>query len=279
MSATPKLRQAAELFAKLSADAGRELTYDDAGVAWADQYVEAVRPVETDDQLRVHTALVGGFLGEALLAQHGGAWVDDDGEWAVELADGTRLHPFRATMTQLREGSGRSILAVYRSAGGSPSDMDGGGETKDGSPGAESTSPEADVTPVHEAAQRFAAVIAANGGPADYGDGMIAFVDEFVEGTRPVAPELLEQYTTLIGAVLGESVVAAYGGAWTATDEGWAVRFDAQNRILPFDRARKHLRDGADESVLALFRSIPLVYAHALGRGGEGPGDRDRRLR
>jgi hypothetical protein len=259
VSATAKLREAAELFAKLSADAGRELTYDDAGVAWADQYVEAVRPVETDDQLRVHTALVGGFLGEALLAQHGGAWVDDEGEWAVELADGTRQHPFRATMAHLREGSGRSILAVFRSAAG---------ETAHAADG--DASPEADVTPVHEAAQRFAAVIAANGGPSDYGDEMVAFVDEFVEGTRPVSPELLEQYTTLIGAVLGESIVAAFGGAWAATDEGWAVRFDAQNQVLPFDRARKHLRDGADESVLALFRSIPLVYAHALGRGGEG---------
>jgi hypothetical protein len=261
VSDTAKLRQAAELFAKLSADAGRELTYDDAGVAWADQYVEAVRPVETDDQLRVHTALVGGFLGEALLAQHGGAWVDDEGEWAVELGDGTRLHPFRATMAHLKEGSGASILAVFRSAGGSAGDASEGG----GNGG--STSPEADVTPVREAAQRFAAVIAANGGPADYGDGMVAFVDEFVEGTRPVSDELLEQYTTLIGAVLGESIVAAYGGVWTATDEGWAVQFDANSRVLPFDRARRHLRDGADESVLALFRSIPLVYASALERG------------
>jgi len=273
VSATAKLREAAELFAKLSADAGRELTYDEAGVAWADQYVEAVRPVETDDQLRVHTALVGGFLGEALLAQHGGAWVDDEGEWAVELGDGTRLHPFRATMAHLREGSGSSILAVFRSAGGGTQGDRGQGTGN--SQQDVSGSLDADVTPVHEAAQRFAAVIAANGGPAEYGDGMVAFVDEFVEGTRPVSPELLEQYTTLIGAVLGESIVAAFGGAWTATDEGWAVRFDAQNQVLPFDRARKHLRDGADESVLALFRSIPLVYAHALGRGGDGAGEQD----
>jgi len=268
VSATAKLREAAELFAKLSRDAGRELTYDDAGVAWADQYVEAVRPVETDDQLRVHTALVGGFLGEALLARHGGAWVDDEGEWAVELADGTRLHPFRATMAHLREGSGSSILAVFRSAGG---EVEGDRGQGTGDSGQALSSADVDVTPVREAAERFAAVIAANGGPAEYGDEMIAFVDEFVEGTRPVSPELLEQYTTLIGAVLGESIVAAYGGAWTATDEGWAVRFDAKNQVLPFDRARKHLRDGADESVLALFRSIPLVYADALRRGDEDP--------
>lgn len=261
-----KLREAAALFAKLSRDAGRELTYDGAGVEWASQYVEAVRPVETEDQLRVHTALVGAYLGEALLAQHGGAWVEDDGEWAVELPDGTRLHPFRATMEHLREGSGSSILGLFRSAGG-----DGGQGTEDsGAVGAApSAAAEPDPTPVHEAARRFAEVIAANGGPAGYGDEMIAFVDQFVEGTRPVDPDLLDQYTTLIGAVLGESIIAAFGGAWAATAEGWAVRFDERSQVLPFERARKHLQDGADESVLTLFRSIPLVFEQALRRNGE----------
>lgn len=261
-----KLREAAELFANLSRNAGRELTWDQAGVEWASQYVEAVRPVETEDQMRVHTALVGAFLGEALLAQHGGAWVEDEGEWAVELADGTRLHPFRATMEHLREGSGSSILKIFRAASG-----DSGEGTGDSGQGDAAQAPaELDPTPIHEAARRFAEVIAANGGPAEYGDEMISFVDQFVEGTRPVAPELLDQYTTLVGAVLGESIVATFGGAWTATEEGWAVRFDERSQVLPFDRARKHLQEGADESVLTLFRSIPLVFEQALRRRGGG---------
>lgn len=256
-----KLREAAELFATLSRDAGRELTYDEAGVAWADQYVEAVRPVESEDQLRVHTALVGAFLGEALLARHGGAWVEDEGEWAVRLADGSLVHPFRAAMAQLREGGEAvdSILAVFRSTTGDRGE--GTGDSEADAP------PSLSIEPVREAAERFAAVIAGNGGPAEYGDEMIAFVDQFVEGTRPVDPELLDQYTTLIGAVLGESIVAAYGGAWVPTHEGWAVRWDERSQVLPFDRARKHLVEGADESVLALFRSIPLVFADALKRG------------
>jgi len=254
-----KLREAAELFAKLSRDAGRELTYDEAGVAWAEQYVEAVRPVESEDQLRVHTALVGAFLGEALLARHGGAWVEDEGEWAVDLADGSRVHPFRATMAQLREGSeaGESILTLFRAAGG--------GEAAES--GSADAAPSLSIDPVREAARRFAAVIEGNGGPAEYGDEMIAFVDQFVEGTRPVDPDLLDQYTTLIGAVLGESIVATYGGAWVPTREGWAVRWDERSQVLPFDRARKHLVEGPDESVLALFRSIPLVFANVIERG------------
>ncbi|HET7232190.1 MAG TPA: hypothetical protein VFJ16_19440 [Longimicrobium sp.] len=255
-----KLREAAELFAKLSRDAGRELTYDDAGVAWADQYVEAVRPVETDDQLRVHTALVGAFLGETLLARHGGAWVEDDGEWSVVLADGRQLHPFRATMAQLRGDAAESILALFRF-------VENSSEGAENADAVSAGTVEPDVEPVREAARRFAAVIQANGGPPDYGDEMVSFVDQFVEGTRPVDAELLDQYTTLVGAVLGESIVATYGGTWVATEEGWAVRWEERSQVLPFDRARKHLVEGADESVLALFRSIPLVFADALRRG------------
>jgi hypothetical protein len=247
-----KLREAAELFATLSRNAGRELGYDEEGVAWADQYVEAVRPVETEDQLRVQTALVGAFLGEALLARHGGAWEEDDGEWSVVLEDGRRVHPFRATMAQLREEGAESILALYRFVGASSADADEEGDDAGGEPAA---APEPDVEPIHEAARRFAEVIQANGGPAEYGGEMMSFVDQFVDATRPIAPEMLDSYATLVGAVLGESVVQTYGGAWAATESGWAVRFEG-GEILPFEAARRHLVEGPAESVLACFRAL-----------------------
>lgn len=251
-----KLREAAELFATLSRNAGRELGYDEEGVAWADQYVEAVRPVETEDQLRVQTALVGAFLGEALLARHGGAWEEDDGEWSVVLEDGRRVHPFRATMAQLREEGAESILALYRFVGDSSAEADEDGDSVDVERDAESAAGlEPDVEPIHEAARRFAEVIRANGGPAEYGGEMMSFVDQFVEATRPIAPELLDSYTTLVGAVLGESVAAAYGGAWVPTVDGWAVRFEG-GEILPFDAAHQHLVDGPDASVLTRFRAL-----------------------
>jgi hypothetical protein len=243
-----KLRQAAELFVRLSRDAGRELAYDASGVAWADQYADAVRPVESDDQLRVQTALVGSYLGETLIAVHGGAWLEEEGEWLVELADGRRAFPFRKAMEQLRDGEG-SILGMFRSLGGEGDRGQGTGDSQQ-EPGSE----EPVVTPesLRETADRLASVVAANGGPTEYGEAMVAFVHEFVENARPVGDDLLDQYTALVGAVLGESLIAAHGAAWSDATGAWSVRVDGED-VYPFAAARRQLEGEADESILATF--------------------------
>jgi hypothetical protein len=244
-----KLRQAAELFVRLSRDAGRELAYDAGGVEWADQYADAVRPVESDDQLRVQTALVGSYLGETLLAVHGGAWVEEEGEWLVELADGRRAFPFRKAMEQLRDGEG-SILGLFRSLGTEGDRGQGTGDSLQ-----DSVAGEPVVTPasLRETADRLASVVAANGGPTEYGEAMVAFVHEFVENARPVGDELLDQYTALVGAVLGESLIAAHGGGWSDATGAWSVRVGAEE-VYPFPVARRQLQGETDDSILATFR-------------------------
>jgi len=239
-----KLRQAAELFARLSKDAGRELGYDEAGVEWADQYAAAVRPVESDDQLRVQSALVGSYLGEALIATYGGAWREDDGEWGVELADGRRAFPFRAAMAQLREGE-ESILELFRSFG----------TTGDREQGTGDSQPEPAVTPasLRETADKLAAVVAMNGGPTEYGEALVAFVDQFVENARPVDDDLLDSYTAMVGAVLGESLIAAHGAAWSDAGGAWSVPI-AGDDVYPFAVARRQLDGAEGASILAAFR-------------------------
>jgi hypothetical protein len=244
-----KLRQAAELFVRLSRDAGRELAYDAAGVAWADQYADAVRPVESEDQLRVQTALVGSYLGETLLAVHGGAWVEEEGEWLVELPDGRRAYPFRKAMEQIRDGEG-SILAMFRALGG---EGDGGEGSEDVSRAAAEETPVVTPESLRETADKLAAVVAANGGPTEYGEAMVAFVHEFVENARPVGDELLDQYTALVGAVLGESLIAAHGGGWSEASGAWSVRVGGED-VYPFPAARRQLQGEPDESILATFR-------------------------
>ena len=242
-----KLRQAAELFARLSKDAGRELRYDEAGVDWADQYAAAVRPVESDDQLRVQTALVGAFLGEALIAAYGGAWREDEDEWGVDLADGRRAYPFRAAMAQLRDGE-ESILELFRSFGNA-----GEQGTGDSPPEAEAAEPVVTPESLRETADRLASVVAMNGGPTEYGEALVAFVDEFVENARPVDGELVDSYAAMVGAVLGESLIAAHGGAWSDASGAWAVRVGGRE-LYPFAVARRQLDGAEGESILAAFR-------------------------
>ena len=246
-----KLRQAAELFVRLSRDAGRELAYDASGVAWADQYAQAVRPVESDDQLRVQTALLGSYLGETLIAVHGGAWVEEEGEWLVELADGRRAWPFRKAMEQLRDGE-ESILALFRSFGDDEGGDRGQG-TGDSQPDSAAEAPVVTPQSLRETADKLASVVAANGGPTEYGEAMVAFVHEFVENARPVGDDLLDQYTALVGAVLGESLIAEHGAGWSDATGAWSVRVGGED-VYPFAAARRQLQGEADESILATFR-------------------------
>jgi hypothetical protein len=248
-----KLRQAAELFVRLSKDAGRDLGYDAAGVAWADQYAQAVRPVESDDQLRVQTALLGSYLGEALMAVHGGAWVEEEGEWRVELGDGRRAFPFRVAMEQLRDGEA-SILELFQSLG---AEGDGGEGTGDSQPapvpGVDAVEPAVTPASLRETADKLAQVVAANGGPAEYGEAMVIFVDQFVENARPVDEELLDSYTAMVGAVLGESLIAEHGGAWSDATGAWAVRIGDED-VYPFPAARLQLQGEDSASILDAFR-------------------------
>jgi hypothetical protein len=240
-----RLREASDLFVKLARDAGRELELDRSGVEWADQYVAAVRPVEAEDQLRVQTALVGSYLGESLIAVYGGAWSDADGEWAVDLGERGLVHPFRETEARLRGDDGGSLVALFRSFGdGAASEASTEEATPAGDPAAA----------LRETAERFRAVIESNGGPAEYGEALVAFVDTFVENARPVEAELLEQYTALIGAALGESLVAEYDGEWRHTGDAWVVRLPDDTAVWPFAAARKQLEGGPEDSILALFR-------------------------
>lgn len=251
MAGPTRLREACGLFVKLARDAGRELALDEGGVEWAEQYVRAVRPVESADQLRVQTALVGAYLGECLIAAYGGGWSDADGEWAVDLGERGRVHPFRVTEAELKgDDGGGSILSLFRSFGAGDEAVDDG-----------SASPENDpAVPLRETAERFRQVIVGNGGPAEYGEEMVAFVSDFVENARPVDAELADQYTALVGAVLGESLIAAYGGRWSHTGSAWLVEMGGRWGVHPFSAARRQLESAENESILSVF--------HAAGSGG-----------
>jgi hypothetical protein len=167
--------------------------------------------------------------------------VNDEGEWSLRLPDGTRLYPFRQALKHITDGEDESILALLATDAGDA----------DASPDALAPDPAAALK---ETAEKFRAVIENNGGPSDYGEAMVAFVDDFVENARGTMTEMADQYTALIGAVLGESLVAAYGGEWRDTGNAWVVRMPDDTAVWPFAAARKQLEGGAEDSILALFR-------------------------
>jgi hypothetical protein len=66
--------------------------------------------------------------------------------------------------------------------------------------------------------------------------------------------------TNTLGSFFGECIISTYGGAWTHTEYGWGIGFDHVNAAFPFAKVRKHLENGADDSVLGMFDSLPVLF-------------------
>jgi len=76
-----------------------------------------------------------------------------------------------------------------------------------------------------------------------------------------------------LGSYLGECVVQAFGGTWQEMEHGWAVIVDGDLAVFPFNKSLKHLLDGAGDSVLSMFNSIPALIAHARRERAAASGD------
>jgi hypothetical protein len=97
-----------------------------------------------------------------------------------------------------------------------------------------------------------------------YDEAAMRWFDEYV--TRRHLHGGDEQKAKLIntlGSFFGECILKTHGGKWvTSPDSQYPlIEFSQGNVVYPFNKVDKHLRDGPDESVLALFMSIAPLFA------------------
>lgn len=78
-------------------------------------------------------------------------------------------------------------------------------------------------------------------------------------------PAQFDALTSTLGSFFGECIIRTYGGEWAEDQYGLAVRFDESNAVYPFAKVAKQLEDGAEESVLSMFDTIPVVFKSVLG--------------
>jgi hypothetical protein len=109
-------------------------------------------------------------------------------------------------------------------------------------------------------------------GIEDFGYNMqsVAWVDEYIEQQRSrsdLSKASIDRLIQTLGAFLGESVIANYGGQWRQTDEVWEVvlapdKFRPDSAVYPFAQVLWHLRAGRDagHGTRAWFQEIPVTY-------------------
>lgn len=80
-------------------------------------------------------------------------------------------------------------------------------------------------------------------------------------------PNNFSGLVSTLGSFFGECIVRTYGGEWSESEHGWCIQFDEKNAVFPFSKVEKHLRNGAEDSVLSMFDMIPLVLSeHVKGK-------------
>ena len=110
------------------------------------------------------------------------------------------------------------------------------------------------------------------GHDAGYDEAAVIWLDGFIEGMHDKPDSEKERLIDTLGSFLGECIRHTYGGQWrwNARLETWGIHFSEEadkNAVFPFNKVRKHLLNGPDsgDSVLSLFRMIPVIFKKDLG--------------
>jgi hypothetical protein len=97
----------------------KEICYNDESIKWLDWLIESLRAEalrkEPDKNIKdLLMVKIGSFLGEAIIAKHGGEWVKVDGNTiGTRLHSGTVGFPFGKVVKHFRNGTADSILGLY----------------------------------------------------------------------------------------------------------------------------------------------------------------------
>jgi len=104
--------------------------------------------------------------------------------------------------------------------------------------------------------------------PFAHTDESIAYLDDFLDRQAAVvkaSEASINKFVSLLGAYLGECIIARYGGEWQESPQSLfiSIRSGNQSYILqPFHKVYKRIANGAEDSLGCYFTDfIPRVMA------------------
>lgn len=101
-----------------------------------------------------------------------------------------------------------------------------------------------------------------------YDKESIEWLDGYINRISPQLNQ--ENYVGLasaLGAYLGQTIIATYGGAWDYNEKlnQWGIRFDDESWAFPFSKVYKQIEDGEFESISSFFRVLPIILKQGNG--------------
>lgn len=97
-----------------------------------------------------------------------------------------------------------------------------------------------------------------------YDRASVEWLNGYIERVRLNLDEpSIDGLTNWIGSFLGECIIANYGGEWRESEGAWGVFYSERNdrnAAFPFNKVRKQLLNGAQDSILSFYNVLPVVF-------------------
>ena len=100
----------------------------------------------------------------------------------------------------------------------------------------------------------------------DYGPRSVEWIDGYISRIRRTMKDA-DRLSQVLGSYVGEAIRRRDGGRWVRERDG-AVGLELVRGfvVYPLDKVAKHFANGEEDSVYALYQSVPpLLAAHRAG--------------
>lgn len=95
----------------------------------------------------------------------------------------------------------------------------------------------------------------------DFDENSVEWLDGYIERNREnFDEETINRLVGVLGSFLGECICRNFGGEWSQDENGLAVKFDENNAVFPFNKIEKQFRNGAEDSILSFYQTIPVIF-------------------
>lgn len=92
-----------------------------------------------------------------------------------------------------------------------------------------------------------------------YNDVGLIWLEEKIERLRHHVDPETNPMVERMGAFLGETFVAVYGGEWVIDDERWSVKIGEECSVYPMEKTYKQFVNGLSDGIYGFFTSVAIT--------------------
>lgn len=95
-----------------------------------------------------------------------------------------------------------------------------------------------------------------------YNEESVKWLDAYIEIIRNSkwTEEETNQIVSNLGSFLGEAIIRAFGGEWSLSQRGWAVRWEEFNLAYPFLKVAKQMENGSIDSIYSFYSMVRTLH-------------------